>query len=120
MGGRGSSSGAKGGMKISVSSSKQYDESYSRFSKIHAETVEHIKRVTGVDLNKYRSEGTDSPFNTAYWDKNGFKVAFDLKGMNENDRRNLLDFSQKGSLGEKASLIIEEGGAWIGYAYFKK
>ena len=120
MGGRGSSSGAKGGMKTSVSSSKQYDESYSRFSKIHAETVEHIKRVTGVDLNKYRTQGADSPFNTAYHDKNGAKVAFDMKGMSENDLRNLLVFSQRGSLGDKASLIIEEGGAWIGYAYFKK
>lgn len=85
----------------------------SKYAKQHNETVDFIKKQVGVDLNKYRDGDGTSAFTTSYWDKDGFKVAFDLKGMSASDRKSLMQLTTK--YGGK--LKVEEGGAWIGYAY---
>lgn len=85
----------------------------STFETSHAETITFIKKHLNVDLNQYRDGDGSSPYTTAYWDKDGFKVAFDLKGMDREERNKLLHYAKK----EASPLVIERGGSWFGYAY---
>lgn len=84
----------------------------SKYSAQHNEIVDWVKKQTGVDLNKYRNGNGESPYTTSYWDKNGPKVAVDLKGMSTADRVALDNAAA--SYGGKR-LLVEIGGAWIGY-----
>ena len=82
----------------------------SKYAKYHNEIVSFVKKQVGVDLNKYRDGDGTSPSHTAYWDKNGTKVAFDLKGMTSSDRTKLMQLTQK-----PFGVTVEQGGAWIGF-----
>lgn len=87
----------------------------SRYAKEHNSIVSFVKEQVGVDLNKYRSGDGSSPSDTAYWDKSGAKVAFDLKGMSSSDRAKLMQLTQK-----PFGVTVEQGGAWIGFVSRKK
>lgn len=82
----------------------------SKYAKQHNEIVSFVKKQVGVDLNKYRDGDGTLPSHTAYWDKNGTKVAFDLKGMTSSDRTKLMQLTQK-----PFGVTVEQGGAWIGF-----
>ena len=86
-----------------------------RDAKEHNSIVSFVKKQVGVDLNKYRSGDGSSPSDTAYWDKSGAKVAFDLKGMSSSDRAKLMQLTQK-----PFGVTVEQGGAWIGFVSRKK
>lgn len=111
MGGSGNKSPAS-----KMKSSKSFD-SYSKYAKEHQETVDYIKKQTGVDLNKYRDGDGTSPFTTSYWDKNGFKVAVDTKHMDKKDMQALQNLSV--AYGGN-TIVMETGGAWFHYIYLKR
>ena len=68
---------------------------HSRYAKQHQDVVSFVKKQVGVDLNKYRDGDGSSPSTSSYWEKDGAKVAFDLKGMSSSDRTKLMQLAQK-------------------------
>lgn len=107
-----------GGKGSSASSNKTgYDESYSKYTKEHTETVDFIKNQLNIDLNKYRDNSNPkNPFTTARWDKDGVKVAFDKKSMSRNEINSLQRLAQSYT----KQIVVEDGGGWIGYVYLRK
>lgn len=109
-------SGSKGGAGGGVQTSNNNFVDNSRYAKEHNKIIGWVKDQIGLDLNKYRDGDGSSPYTTAYWDKDGPKVAIDLKGMSHTDRQNLMNLTTK----YNGRLVVEEGGAWIGYVYLRK
>lgn len=110
--------GGRGGKRGITNSSANQNNGFvdnSRYAKKHNEIVDFVKQQINLDLNKYRDGDGSRPNMTSYWDKNGSKVAIDLKGMSSIDRNNLMDLTNR----YNKRLVVETGGAWIGYVYLK-
>lgn len=88
---------------------------HSRYAKQHNNIVSFVKKQVGVDLNKYRDGDGSSPSTSSFWEKDGAKVAFDLKGMSSSDRTKLMQLAQK-----PFGVVVEPAGGWVGFVSRKK
>ena len=89
------------------------------YKKEHDSVIEYVKSQIGVNLNDYRDGNGTSPYTTTYWDLNGFKVCINWCSRSGGMDRNTQAQIERLVNNSNGKLVIEWGGAWFKYIYFK-